>query len=78
MTMSDEVWQCSAGETFDLVALAVYGDEKYASEIMCANPSMGTKIQFEGGEELNLPVIVVPKTTPGEGSVSAYKAPWKE
>lgn len=78
MRMSDEVWQCSAGETFDLVALAVYGDERYASEIMCANPEIGTKIQFEGGEVLNLPVIVVPGNTAGEGGVSAYKAPWKE
>ena len=30
MTLSGRVYVCSAGETFDSVALAIYGDEVFA------------------------------------------------
>ena len=36
--MSGFVWTASAGETFDMIALAVYGNEKYACDLMDANP----------------------------------------
>ena len=34
MTLSGQGYRCSAGETFDSVALNVYGDEKYACELL--------------------------------------------
>ena len=46
---------CSAGETFDSVALAVYGDEKYVAELMAANGEYLQRMVFSGGERLVLP-----------------------
>lgn len=77
MVMSGQTYKCSAGETFDSVALEVYGDERYACELMNANPARCRKPRFTGGEVLALPVVEVP---PGDG-VGAYApaaAPWKE
>ena len=60
MTLSGTLYQCTAGETFDSVALEVYGDEAYAYELMSANPEDTTIPIFEGGELLDLPVIEIP------------------
>lgn len=38
MELSDYIYTCSAGETFDSVARNVYGDENYAPELLCSNP----------------------------------------
>ena len=77
MTLSGRVYICSAGETFDSVALAVYGDEVFASEILCANPKLSTKPIFTGGEILELPVVEVQQDN-GEGVYAPAAAPWKE
>ena len=74
MQLSDYVYPCSAGETFDSAALAVYGDEKYAAELLCANPELCGKIMFTGGEMLYLPVVALPEE--GEESIP-QAAPWK-
>lgn len=77
MTLSGMGHICRAGETFDSVALAVYGDEKYACELLNANPALCTKQVFAGGELLILPVATVPE----KGSSNDYMpavAPWKE
>ena len=76
MTMSGKGYRCSAGETFDQVALAVYGDEKYASELLCANPRLSTMPVFTGGEMLALPVIEIPEDAGTPGTMAAT-APWK-
>ena len=55
MTLSGFVYRCSAGQTFDEVALDVYQDEKYASELFCANPQYSARRVFQGGEILALP-----------------------
>lgn len=72
--LSGQEYLCSAGESFDSVALAVYGHEKYAPRLMDANPALcGTGI-FQGGERLALPVIDV------QGARAPYapeKAPWR-
>ena len=70
MTMTEYVYQCRAGETFDLAALRIYGDEKSTPYLLAANPSLCGKMVFSGGEELNLPAI------PTENAAEA--APWKE
>ena len=73
--MSGYTYRCSAGETFDSVALAVYGDERYASELMDANPALVRVFPFCGGEELNLPVVQEQTDRTGE---TITQAPWKE
>ena len=76
MTSSGKVYICSAGETFDSIALAVYKDEKYACELLNANPALCNTLIFSGGEELELPVVEVPESD-GDAYVPA-NAPWKE
>ena len=77
MTLSGYTYQCSAGETFDMVALAVYDDEKYAADLMTANPDLVHMMVFECGELLFLPVVEVPDTD-DETGYAPSKAPWKE
>lgn len=73
--MSGLAYVCSTGETFDSVALAVYDDEKYACDLMNANPALVGTSCFAGGEKLALPVVR--RTTDGQGN-SLNAAPWKE
>lgn len=71
MTDSGYAYRVSMGESFDSIALAVYGDEKYAAELMCRNSSYIGTLIFSGGEELILPQV---DTTEEQ----AANAPWKE
>lgn len=75
MRMSGYSYHVSAGETFDSVALQVYGDEKYAAELLSANVEHCGKLVFTGGEKLRLPVIEV--ETEDDGQIIG-SAPWKE
>jgi len=74
MKMSGHTRTCSAGESFDGIALEVYGDERYAAELMMANPALSVKARFSGGEILKLPVIEVQAMQEG----MPVNAPWKE
>ncbi len=76
--MTNYVYIASAGETFDSVAREVYGDEKYAAEILCANPEVCGKGVFDGGEHLRLPWVQLPPEGGPGTSVVPDKAPWKE
>lgn len=76
MTRGDINYLCTAGETFDSVALVVYGDEKYAAEIFCANPALCLIPVFSGGEILDLPAIEIPDDE--EEEYMPPSAPWKE
>ena len=76
MTLSGQAYKCSAGETFDSVALEVYGAEKYACDLLCANPSLCRKTVFTGGEILELPVVEIQET--GKAGYMPANAPWKE
>ena len=73
---SGYAYRCSAGETFDSVALAVYGDEKYACELMNANPELVERCVFDGTELLTLPVVETPSEE--TESYGTANAPWKE
>lgn len=75
MTLSGTQYLCVAGETFDSVALTVYGNEKYAAELLCANPAACMINMFTGGELLELPVVEIPMS---EDMSAPEKAPWKE
>lgn len=76
MDMSGYLYKCSAGETFDAIALVLYGHEKYASNLMNANPEHVRTMVFRGGEVLKLPVVVLAED---ENDVNAApaSAPWK-
>ncbi|QTE71869.1 hypothetical protein JRC49_03280 [Clostridiales bacterium FE2011] len=75
MEMSGYSYTASAGETADSIALDLFGDEKYAAELLCANPELALKARMAGGEEWLLPVIDIP----AEGAQAAPEtAPWKE
>lgn len=73
MIYSGYAYPASRGDTFDSIALEVYGDEKYAAEILSLNPELTGKLVFDGGEMVYLPVIAIPEETYAEA-----KAPWKE
>lgn len=77
MTLSGTQYQCVAGETFDSVALFVYGDEKYSCELMCANPTLCMIPIFTGGELLDLPVVDIPSDE-DNAAMMPTTAPWKE
>lgn len=76
MEMSGYGYTCAGGETFDSVALEVYGSEKYAAELMCANPALCEKSIFTGGETLLLPVVE--GDAADEEGYATATAPWKE
>lgn len=76
MTFSGFSYPCSAGETFDSIALGIYGDEKYAADLLCMNPNLSTIPVFHGGEMLKLPTVEVPET--GEEDSMPFTPPWKE
>lgn len=70
-------YQCKAGETFDSVSLVLYGDERYAYELLAANPKLCRLIAFTGGEILTVPVVEVPDDE-SEDEMAPASAPWKE
>lgn len=76
MTLSGYVYRCSAGESFDSVALQIYGDEKYAAELLCANVKYCEKMVFSGGEDLVLPVVEI--AVDSDTGKQIRSAPWKE
>ena len=50
-------YQTIYGDTFDSIALDLYDDEKYASEIIAENPDYCDVLIFEAGITLFLPEI---------------------
>lgn len=77
MTLSGQTYRCSAGETVDIIALSIYGDEKYACELLNANPKHSLTQVFTGGEILSLPVVEIPENNTGSARMTDV-APWKE
>lgn len=83
MTLSGNGYVCSAGETFDSVALLIYGDEKYAADLLNANPALCRITIFTGGEFLELPVVEMTEDEMDDDILDAETympadAPWKE
>ena len=74
MIESGYKYHCAAGESWDSIALAVYGDEKYAADLMGANPEYSGKLIFTGGEELLIPAV--DRSAANEYTPS--NAPWRE
>lgn len=62
-----KIYTTIEGDTFDLLALDFYNDEKLASTIMQANPDYCDTIIFAAGVELTIPDVVsvtMPETLP--------------
>ena len=78
MEMTGFLYQASNGETFDSAALVIYDDEKYAAEMLCANPEHSHKTVFDGGELLRIPWIDIPETDSDGQAALPDRAPWKE
>lgn len=74
MEMSGYQYNTAGGETFDSIAREVYGDEKYAAELMCANPHLTDYSVFTGQEIVLLPQIDISETA----DEMPETAPWKE
>lgn len=51
------------GDTFDLLALDMYNDERLAHYIIEYNPDYSDVIVFEGGVLLKLPVVEAVETS---------------
>lgn len=77
VALSGYSYRCSAGETFDKVALNIYGHEKYAADLMNANPGYVRRAVFQGDEVLSLPVVEIPENE-NENEYAPSTAPWKE
>ena len=75
--LSGYVYRCSAGEAFDKVALNIYDHEKYAADLMNANPGYVRRAVFRGDEVLSLPVVEIPENE-NENEYAPSTAPWKE
>ena len=75
MNSSINEYRCAAGESWDSVALKIYGDERYAADLMQANPAMCVTIIFTGGEVLTLPTIERAKA--GQQIYTPANAPWR-
>lgn len=76
MTRSGYEYHCAAGESWDSVALSVYGDEKYAADLLGANPALCQVTIFTGGERLFLPTLEI-----ADDDAAVYtpaNAPWKD
>ena len=77
MVLTDNVYKASNGETFDQIAMRLWDDEKYAADLLCANPEHCGTMVFYGGEILRIPWVDLP--TGDENTVAEpAKAPWKE
>lgn len=76
MKYRNQVYVCTAGETFDSVALILFGEEAYAADLLSANPALCTKPVFTGGETLKIPDVEIPESD-ASGSYAPAIAPWK-
>lgn len=71
-------YSARAGDTFDGIALTLYGHERYTSELLRANPSLCRVMTFAGGEKLTVPVIYVPDINEDDENNAPIRAPWKD
>ena len=62
-------YETVAGDTWDVIALKIYGDEKKAKELVEANLYYVSIVIFSAGIKLNIPEITEP--------ISERLPPWK-
>ena len=71
------VFTCANGDSWDWLALAFFGDEKYATDLMNANPEYCGKMVFTGGEVIYVPALTTPEDS-DEAALANTVAPWKD
>lgn len=64
-----KIYRTVLGDTWDLIAFKLYGNEYYMNQLLDANPKHLDTVIFEAGIVLNVPEISVP--------VSTKLPPWK-
>ncbi|MCI5996098.1 MAG: tail protein X [Blautia sp.] len=57
MTTKFYTYTTKDGDSFDLIALKYYNEEKHATRLIEANPDYADVIIFNGGVNLIIPVI---------------------
>ena len=72
--MADRTYMCAAKETFDLAALRIFGDEKFAQALLTANPEHCRLLVFDGGEVLRVPEVEVQRDANGN---VITRPPWE-
>jgi phage tail protein X len=65
-----EQYNAKNGDTWDIIAYKLYGDEFKSSAIIEVNPRLAHIIVFKGGEKINLPDMT-------ETSAPNTLAPWR-
>lgn len=65
-----EWYVCQQGETFDVIAYDLYGDEYLAGDLVELNPEFSGCLYFEGGDEIRVPVY-------DDDSDEESAAPWR-
>ena len=81
MMTSGYTYTARQGDTFDSIALDLYEDERYASELLWVNPALCEVLVFEGGEVLSLHVVQAAAAEDDEDEDEAdtpFYVPWKE
>lgn len=70
------VFTCASGDSWDWISLMFYKDEKYAVDLMSANPQYCGLTVFQGGEVIYIPDL---QSTPAnsETALANTSAPWK-
>lgn len=76
MIITGGEYRPAAGESWDSIALKVYGDEKYAFDLLGANPSLCQSVIFKGGERIRLVTIEV--SGEDQNVYTPANAPWKD
>lgn len=62
-----EPYTARQADSFDMLALQAYGDERMAHIIAKANPDFMSVLTFDGGEALRIPIVnkvETPETLP--------------
>lgn len=67
--MNNMSYTASQYETYDLIALNLYGDSRYAYKLIEANPKYIHILRFNGGEVLTVPEL--------DEADTASLPPWK-
>lgn len=62
--MADATYTTTAGDTWDGIAYAKMGDERYLDLLILANPAHAYTVRFGAGVELTIPVVPTPDPAP--------------
>ena len=50
-------YRTTAGDTWDQLALDIYGNKFYSAKIMAENPELSNQVILEEGQILRIPII---------------------